>query len=406
MARHPVVIAGAGPVGMVGALRLAQAGVPVLVLERGDDLATDSKASTFHPPTLELLEQLGVIDEVLAQGLKAPVFQQRTREGDVLANLDLTELSDVTKYPYRIQLEQSKLTRLILPVLRELPGVEIRFGQHVDRAEDAGDHARIYVNGDPEPIEADWLIGCDGANSMVRQGLGFEFDGVTFPERFLVMSTTHDFREEMPDLAYVAYITDPDEWMVLLKTPDHWRCLMPVPADEANEDAVHPERIEARLQGAAPKEGPYEVIQHSLYNVHQRVASDFSQNRVLIAGDSAHMNNPLGGMGMNSGIHDVWSAVETILAVEQRGADWQKASEIYGRIRSAACHEYVQKETTQNFKDMQEKDRAVREARNQLMRDLMVDADARRAYLLKASMLTSARAAIAQVEEELAALTA
>jgi 2-polyprenyl-6-methoxyphenol hydroxylase-like FAD-dependent oxidoreductase len=239
---------------------------------------------------------------------------------------------------------------------------------------------------------------------MVRQGLGFEFDGVTFPERFLVMSTTHDFREEMPDLAHVAYITDPDEWMVLLKTPDHWRCLMPVPADEANEDAVRPERIEARLQGAAPKEGPYDVIQHSLYNVHQRVASNFSQNRVLIAGDSAHMNNPLGGMGMNSGIHDVWSAVDTVLAVEQRGADWQKASEIYGRIRSEACHEYVQKETTQNFKDMQEKDRAVREARNDMMRNLMVDADARRAYLLKASMLTSARAAIKQVQDELDAL--
>jgi 2-polyprenyl-6-methoxyphenol hydroxylase-like FAD-dependent oxidoreductase len=125
MARHKVVIAGAGPVGMVGALRLAQAGVPVLVLEKGDDLATDSKASTFHPPTLELLEQLGVIDEVLAQGLEAPVFQQRTREGDVLANLDLAELADVTKYPYRIQLEQSKLTRLILPVLQGMPGVEI-----------------------------------------------------------------------------------------------------------------------------------------------------------------------------------------------------------------------------------------------------------------------------------------
>jgi 2-polyprenyl-6-methoxyphenol hydroxylase-like FAD-dependent oxidoreductase len=404
MARHKVVIAGAGPVGMVGALRLAQAGVPVLVLEQGDDLATDSKASTFHPPTLELLEQLGIVDEVLAQGLQAPVFQQRTREGDVLANLDLSELHDVTAYPFRIQLEQSKLTRLILPVLSQLPGVEIRFGQHVDRAEDAGDHARIYVNGEAEPIEAEWLIGCDGANSMVRQGLGFEFDGVTFPERFLVMSTTHDFRDEMPDLAYVAYITDPDEWMVLLKTPDHWRCLMPVPADESNEDATRPERIEARLQGAAPKDGAYDVIQHSLYNVHQRVASNFSQNRVLIAGDSAHMNNPLGGMGMNSGIHDVWSAVDTVLAVEQNGADWQQASEIYGRVRSAACHEYVQKETTQNFKDMQEKDRAVREARNDLMRNLMVDADARRAYLLKASMLTSARAAIAQVQDELAAL--
>jgi 2-polyprenyl-6-methoxyphenol hydroxylase-like FAD-dependent oxidoreductase len=402
--RVKVVVAGAGPVGMVGALRLARAGVPVLVLEKGEDLATDSKASTFHPPTLELLEELGIIDEVLRQGLQAPRFQQRTRAGDVLADLDLTELADLTTYPFRIQLEQSKLTRIIRPILEAMPNVELRFGVHVDRAEDAGDHARIYVNGEPEPIEADWLIGADGANSMVRQGLGFEFDGVTFPERFLVMSTTHDFRQEMPDLAYVAYITDPVEWMVLLRTPDHWRCLMPIPADESNEDAVKPERIQQRLQGAAPIDGEYDVIQHSLYNVHQRVASDFSQNRVLIAGDSAHMNNPLGGMGMNSGVHDVWSAVDTILAAERDGKDWRKASEIYGRVRSVACHEYVQAQTTQNFKDMQEKDQAVRAARDDMMRGLMVDADARRAYLLKASMLTSARAAIKQVEDELAAL--
>ena len=400
--RKKIVIAGGGPVGMVGALRLAKAGLPVTVLEKGADLATDSKASTFHPPTLELLEDLGIIDEVLAQGLKAPRFQQRTGGGDVLADLDLAELADLTEYPYRIQLEQSKLTRIIRPVLESMPNVELLFDQHVDRAEDVGDHARIYVNGGDEPIEAEWLIGADGANSMVRQGLGFEFDGVTFPERFLVMSTTHDFRDEMPDLAYVAYITDPDEWMVLLKTPDHWRCLMPIPADESNEDAVKPERIQARLQGAAPIDGEYEVIQHSLYNVHQRVASDFSQNRVLIAGDAAHMNNPLGGMGMNSGIHDVWSAVDTILAVERDGVDWHKASAIYGRVRSVACHEYVQAQTTQNFKDMQEKDRAVREARDAMMRNLMVDADARRAYLLKASMLTSAREAIAQVKDELA----
>src|SRR6478736_4385562 len=383
--RKKIVIAGGGPVGMVGALRLAKAGFPVTALEQ--------------------LEEAGVVDEVLAQGLKAARFQQRTRGGDVLADLDLAELADVTKYPFRIQLEQSKLTRIIRPMLEAMPNVELLFDMHVDRAEDCGDHARVFVNGTDEPIETDWLIGCDGANSMVRQGLGFEFDGVTFAERFLVMSTTHDFRQEMPDLAYVAYITDPDEWMVLLKTPDHWRCLMPIPADESNEDAVKPERIQARLQGAAPIDGEYDVLQHSLYNVHQRVASDFSQNRVLIAGDSAHMNNPLGGMGMNSGIHDVWSAVDTILAVEKDGADWHKASAIYGRVRSVACHEYVQAQTTQNFKDMQEKDRTVRAARDDVMRNLMVDADARRAYLLKASMLTSARAAIQQVKDELAAIT-
>ncbi len=405
-ARRKVVVAGAGPVGMVGALRLAQAGMPVTVLEQGNDLATDSKASTFHPPTLELLADVGLIDAVEAQGLKAPVFQHRERHGGVLAELDLADIADATAYPYRIQLEQSKLTRLIRPLLSSMDNVELIFDAHVDHVVDRGEWSEVHIDGRDEPIETQWLIGADGANSMVRQTLGFEFDGVTFPERFLVMSTSHDFRQELPDLAYVAYITDPDEWMVLLRTPDHWRCLMPVSADEPNKLAVRPERIEERLQGVVPINGKYPVLQHSLYNVHQRVASHFSQNKVLIAGDSAHMNNPLGGLGMNSGIHDVWSAADTILAVENDNADWAKASEIYGRVRSEACNEYVQAETTKNFQDMQEQDRATRAARNDYMRGLMTDAEARREYLLKASMLTSARDAIARVREDLAVLSA
>jgi 2-polyprenyl-6-methoxyphenol hydroxylase-like FAD-dependent oxidoreductase len=404
--RRKVVVAGAGPVGMVGALRLAQAGIPVTVLEQGNDLAIDSKASTFHPPTLELLAEVGLLDAVEGQGLKAPVFQHRERHGGVLAELDLADIADATACPYRIQLEQSKFTRLIRPLLSSMDNVELVFDAHVDHVVDKGESSEVHIDGRDEPIETEWLIGADGANSMVRQTLGFEFDGVTFPERFLVMSTSHDFRQELPDLAYVAYITDPDEWMVLLRTPDHWRCLMPVSADEPNEEAVRPERIEERLQGVVPISGTYPLLQHSLYNVHQRVASHFSQNKVLIAGDSAHMNNPLGGLGMNSGIHDVWSAADTILAVENEGADWAKASEIYGRVRSEACHEYVQAETTKNFQDMQEKDRATRAARNDYMRGLMSDAEARREYLLKASMLTSARDAIARVREDLSVLSA
>ncbi len=302
--------------------------MPVLVLEQGDDLSVDSKASTFHIPSLELLETLGIAEEMHAQGLKAPVFQQRDRKGGLLAELDLGLLADETAYPWRLQLEQSKLTRIIRPLLLEHPHAQIRYGAHVDTAEDLGDHAAVNLAGG-ERLECDWLIGCDGANSMVRQSLGFGFEGVTFPERFLVMSTTYDFRAAFPGLAYVSYITDPDEWMVLLKTPDHWRVLMPVSPDEPDDAAVLPERFQERLQGVLRDGGaPVEevpVIQHSLYRVNQRVASNFSQNRVLIAGDSAHMNNPLGGMGMNSGIHDAWSAVDAILAV-RAGADAAAAS--------------------------------------------------------------------------------
>jgi 2-polyprenyl-6-methoxyphenol hydroxylase-like FAD-dependent oxidoreductase len=402
-----VVIAGAGPVGMVAALRLAQAGIDVTVYEMGEDLSVDSKASTFHIPTLELMEQLGVIDDMLAQGLKVPGFQQRDRKGGIIAQLDLSLLADETKYPYRLQLEQSKLTRIIRPHLEKFDNARIVYGTRVASAEDLGDRA-VAILDDGTRVECDWLIGCDGANSMVRQALvGFEFPGETFAERFLVMSTSFEFRDVLTDLVEVAYITDPDEWVVLLKTPDQWRCLMPVSPDEPDDVATSDARIQERLNsvladvGHAPVE--FDVIQHSIYKVNQRVATSFAWNRVLIAGDAAHMNNPLGGFGMNSGIHDAWSAVDMIEAV-RGGADAAKAAEIYGRVRSEACHEFVQANTIKNFKDMQERDREAREARNQMLKALMDDPEAQKQYLRHSSMLTSARTAIQRVKDELAAL--
>lgn len=402
--RLPVVIAGAGPVGMVAALKLAKAGIAVRVYEMGDDLSTDSKASTFHIPSLELLETLGIVEEMLEQGLQVPLFQQRDRKGGVIAQLDLSLLADETKYPYRLQLEQSKLTRIIKPYLDQMDHAEIVFGTRVASAEDHGDYA-VAILDDGTRVECDWLIGCDGANSMVRQSFGFEFPGDTFPERFLVMSTTYEFRDAIPDLVEVAYITDPVEWCVLLKTPDHWRVLMPIPADEPDEVATSPERIQQRLNGVLADAGAgpidFPVIQHSLYRVNQRVAKDFSHNRVLLAGDSAHMNNPLGGMGMNSGIHDAWSATDAIEAVQLRGVDAERASEVFGRVRSEICHGYVQATTKKNFKEMQEQDEAARQERNAFLRSLQDDDEACREYLRAASMMTSAIPSIERVRAEI-----
>jgi 2-polyprenyl-6-methoxyphenol hydroxylase-like FAD-dependent oxidoreductase len=404
--RIPVVIAGAGPVGMVAALKLAKAGIAVRVYEMGEDLSVDSKASTFHIPSMELLEELGIIDEMLEQGLPVPLFQQRTRDGGVIAELDLSALADETKYPYRLQLEQNKLTRIIKPHLDRYPHAEVVFGTRVASAEDHGDYA-VAILDDGTRVECDWLIGCDGANSMVRQSFTFEFPGVTFAERFLVMSTTFEFRDVIADLVEVAYITDPREWLVLLKTPDHWRVLMPVSPDEADEVATSAERIQQRLNsvltdvGAEPVEFP--VLQHSLYRVNQRVAENFSQNRVLLAGDSAHMNNPLGGMGMNSGIHDAWSATDIIEAVIADGVDPVRASEVYGRTRSEVCHGYVQAATKKNFKEMQETDDAARQARNEFLRGLNDDPEALKEYLRTASMMTSAIPSIERVRAEIRA---
>ncbi|HCK79314.1 MAG TPA: hypothetical protein DHW34_04790 [Actinobacteria bacterium] len=406
-ARKQVVIAGAGPVGMAAALKLAKAGLDVTIFEKGDDLSVDSKASTFHIPTLELCEQLGLIEDMLAEGLQVPLFQQRDRKGGVIAQLDLSLLKDETAYPYRLQLEQSKFTRIVKRHLDQFPNAHLVFGTGVASAEDHADFA-VAILDDGSRVECDWLIGCDGANSMVRQSFGFEFPGETFAERFLVMSTTFEFRDAMPDLVEVAYITDPDEWMVLLKTPDHWRCLMAVGPQEDDDAAVSDERIQQRLNGVLADVGypqvDFPIIARSLYRVNQRVAKNFAINRILLAGDSAHMNNPLGGFGMNSGIHDAWSATDVIEAVELRGVDAHKAAQIHGTVRSEVCHSYVQANTKKNFKEMQEKDDSARQQRNAMLRALMDDPAAQAEYLRGTSMLTSAHEAIARVQRELAAL--
>lgn len=385
-----IVVIGMGPVGMTAALSLARRGIAVTVLEAGEDLATESRASTFHPPSLQILSELGIVDELIATGLKAPGFQYRGRNRDLIAHLDMALLSGHTDFPFRIQNEQGTLTRIIRRELEKMEHVTLRFAAPVERVEMGRDCAYIYLPGDRrEPsYHADWVIAADGAGSAVRQSLGIAFEGVTYPERFLVASTTHDFLEDFDDLAYVSYIYDPEDWGVLLRTPHHWRVLFPISEDEPDEVALSPERVEQRLQGVVALDEPYPIVHSTIYRVHQRLAAAFGLGRVLLAGDAAHINNPLGGMGMNSGIHDAHAAVEAItFALE--GGDAVRAVDTYARVRFDAAAVDVQKNTQKNYEEMRERDERERAGRKQEMAEIAADDDRCREYLLGASMLTS-----------------
>lgn len=397
-----VVVAGMGPVGMTAALALGRAGVHVTVLEAGDALATESRASTFHPPTLEILHDLGVAEELIAAGLRAPTFQYRERHGEVLAELDMSLLADDTRFPFRLQSEQNNLTLIIRERLRSLPNVRLVFGARLDRVEVASSEVRIFLPGDElEPsLRAGWLIAADGANSAGRRSLGIAFEGTTYPESFLVVSTTHDFREDFPGLAYVSYLSDPQEWGVLLRTPKHWRALFPIGEQERAEDVQAPVAVEARMQRLVPQPVPYPVAHTTLYRVHQRVAATFGYGRVLLAGDAAHINNPLGGLGMNSGIQDARAAADTVLSALD-GADPSYCVEVYGRVRREAALSYVQKQTKRNYADLQQADDAARGARFAHLAQIAQDPVRARAYLLDTSMLDSYREASGRLHREL-----
>lgn len=386
--RASVIVIGMGPVGMTAALALARRGIPVTVLEAGDDLSAESRASTFHPPSLEILDHLGVYDDLLRAGMKASRFQYRTRSGHVIADLDLTALSEDTRFPYRLQCEQSVLTRIVREHLEALPHVTLRFDAPVARVEVGSDHVHVYLPeaGYTPTYTADWVLAADGSNSTVRRSLGIAFEGMTYPERFLVTSTTHDFSRDLEGLAPVSYIYDPDDWGVLLRTPDHWRVLFPIDPQESNEDAVNPDTIERRLQCVVKSDEPYPVTHSSIYSVHQRVAAKFAEGRVLLMGDAAHINNPLGGLGMNSGIHDAQAAVEALnYALE--GGDPARAAEVYARVRRDAATHDVQRSSHQNYKQMRSSD--VDRKPDSDLAAIATDPHRARAYLRITSMLCS-----------------
>ncbi|SEF59855.1 3-(3-hydroxy-phenyl)propionate hydroxylase [Thermomonospora echinospora] len=393
-----VAIAGLGPVGATAALTLARAGLRVAVFEEaGWDTLTDqdvseSRASTFHPPTLEILDDLGVTDELHEAGLVCDTFQYRDREGGLIAHFDLASIGADTRFPYRLQSEQQNLVRIIGARLAELPDVHLVHGarvRSVDRS--AGDDAATLLvepaDGEGEPVvcRAKWVIAADGAHSAIRRHLGIPFPGMTYPEQFLVVSTTDDLAELIPDIASVNYISDPREWLVLLRTPRHWRALFPL-LERDVEGALDPAAVQRRLQSVAPLPRGYEITHSRIYRVHQRVAERFRVGRVLLAGDAAHINNPLGGMGMNSGIHDAAAAAAAILAAE---AGDPEPIERYESERRTVAHDYVRVVTHENWEALQEEDPAERVRQNEHMRRTAADPELARAHLLRTSMLSA-----------------
>jgi 3-(3-hydroxy-phenyl)propionate hydroxylase len=388
--QNRVLIAGAGPVGLTAAASLVHGGVPVTVLEAGSTLSTESRASTFHPPTLDMLDRLGAAAPLIAQGLVAPSFQYRSKRHGVIGAFDFAAIADATGHPYRLQSEQLNLTRILYERLREAP----LFRLHVDSAVASVDQTASGVevtvnrNGRAETHAGRWLIGADGARSEVRRALGIEFEGFTWPERLLVVSTPFDFYRVIPDLVSVTYVADPQRWHFLLQIPGLWRVMFPVAPDESDARALTPEFAQSLMATVVPGLSGYEIAHTTLYKVHQRVAKTFRLGRVFLAGDAAHINNPLGGMGMNGGIHDAINLTARLAAVWHGRAD-EGELDRYERQRRLVTLEYIEKQSIQNKRNLESDGTDFRET----LRDIAADRGRTRDYLLRVSMIASLRRA-------------
>jgi 2-polyprenyl-6-methoxyphenol hydroxylase-like FAD-dependent oxidoreductase len=390
----PVVIVGAGPVGLVSALRLARNGVPSIVLEAADDFPVDLRASTFHPPTLDFLADLGVGDTFVAMGEKAPTWQILDVETGRRAVFDLSLIAPWTRHPYRLQCEQYKLTPVLYEAAKATGLVDLRFGCKVVEVSQTADRAVAHVetNGERQRIEGDWLIGSDGAHSVVRKSLGLSLEGDTYPSVTILVTTPFPFDRHIPNLAAANYLWTRTDSGSLFRLPGEWRATFYPREGETDDDSMlAPEAINERLQALAPSAEGYAIREIRAYKIHKRIVPNYRIGRVMLAGDAAHLNAPTGGMGMNGGIHDAMNLTEKLLQV-MAGAS-PDLLDLYTRQRRPVAYEEIIQQADANRKRMEDRTR-----RDEILADMnatIADRDKHVAWLLKSSMIEGLRRAAA-----------
>ena len=394
-----VLIAGSGPVGLIAALKLSQADIPVTVFEKESCLLDDPRAATTHPATLEMLDEIGMAAETEKQGLVCDEFYFWDRpSNEIIAKFNHRLLSDETKFPYVVQCEQFKLAKIALAMLADYPKAQVLFSHEVTGVSQNTDNVILSVAGPngKQDVTGTYLIGCDGGRSTIRKSSGIGFEGFTYPERFVVYSTPFDFEAER-GCCYRNYYADPDEWCNLFKVagdkpPGLWRAVFPTDTAQSDEEVMSDEAVQSRMHKFFPKDGDYNIVHRNVYVINQRVASTFRQGRILLAGDSAHLNNSIGGMGLNGGIHDAINATDKLIKVWQGETD-ESALDLYDIQRRTTTHEFTQAQSIANKKRLETKDEATRKANLAELSAMAADPERSKHFMMGTSMLSAVRRA-------------
>jgi 2-polyprenyl-6-methoxyphenol hydroxylase-like FAD-dependent oxidoreductase len=372
-----VVIAGAGPVGLTAALVLGSRDIRVTLVEAEAMLSEELRASTFHPPTLDMLAPYDITARMLEAGLVCPTWQIRMHPSGERAEFDLSVLKSETDHPYRLQCEQAQYCRMVLDAILARANVSVRLSTTVTGLRQSADrvHVHLSADSDADSLEADYVIGADGARSAVRKALGIPMSGDTYPETTILATTLFPFHQHLAHLSNVSYCWKPNGTFSLLRLPGVWRASLYAREGQSIESALTDEGLRDLLHDIVPNV-TIDVLESRPYRIHRRLAARYGEGRVFLAGDAAHLNSPSGGMGMNGGIHDAFNLAEKLLAVLCDNAD-ARILDRYERQRRPIAEEEIIGQAHRNRTRMQERDP---DTRTKMLADLQaVTADPRAA---------------------------
>lgn len=391
-----IAVIGGGPVGLVTALLLARDGFSVVLVEKAPEVETDLRASTFHPPTLDMLERLDLAHVLTEQGLVCPQWQVRLHPSGDRVVFDLGVLANATRHPYRVQCEQWKLSRAAHAALSQEAGATMLFATEVTDVspDDNGVTLNLAGHGSQSALRVRYVVGADGARSTVRRALGIEFEGETYPETTLLVTTTFPFERHLEGLTNIAYCWKENGNFSLLRVPGRWRVSIYPREDQPIDEQLTEPAIEAQLQTIVARSQAYDVLEKRPYRVHKRIVPHYHRGRVALAGDAAHVNSPAGGMGLNGGLHDAFELAAALHDIRD-GAPLDARLGLYERRRRPVALEQIIAQADANRARMREKDPARRREILAGLQAIAADRGRLEGHLLRTSMITGLRQAAA-----------